>query len=151
MTINNLHHQKLFSIENVLGWPSSNKSSLYMQLLIKDYTSDMPAEFGISVHCVKCLGSLEFRPFNFKVQAHLLAMGSLTESTNLFTSNKSVPYPVFCDVCKHSWDAHSISPIQTEHLKFRSYLRGYTGIWKLKNMSLQLCRCTLNYLMANML
>lgn len=103
----------------------------------------MPAEFGISLHCVKPLDSLEFRPFNFKVQAHLLVWGSLTESPGVFTSKKSVPYPVFWDVYKHSWDARCISPIQTEHLKFRSYLGWRTGIWKLEDMSLQTCGCTL--------
>lgn len=105
MTFSNLHHQKLFRIENVLGWPSSNKSSPYIQPLFQDYISDVPVEFGISIYCVKHLDSLEFRTFNFQVQPHLLAMGSLTMSTNLFNSDRPIPYPVFWNVYKHPWDA----------------------------------------------
>lgn len=76
----------------------------------------MPTEFGISLHCIKPLSFLEFRTFNFKGQAHLLVMGRLSYSC-VFTSKKSAPHPVFCDVCKRFGDVHCITPIQTEHLK----------------------------------
>lgn len=42
--------------------------------------SHTPAGLGFSLHCAKPSDSLEFRPFNFKVQTHLLVMVSLTES-----------------------------------------------------------------------
>lgn len=75
MTINGEHRQ-----ERNLAWKMSLgdpaiKGHHCMESTQSNTTPPVRLELGISLQCAKCLDSLEFRPFNFKVQARLAGAG----------------------------------------------------------------------------
>lgn len=75
MTINDVPRQNLN-----LAWKMSlddpaARGHHCMESTQSNTTPPIRLELGISLECVKCLESLEFRSFNFKVQAPLAADG----------------------------------------------------------------------------
>lgn len=76
MTVNGVPHQKLnLTWKMSLDDPAA-RGHPCLESTQSNTTPPICLELGILLGCVKCLDSLEFRPFNFKVQVHLAGDGS---------------------------------------------------------------------------
>lgn len=76
MTVNGVHSEELNAAWKMSLDDPAARGHHCMESTKKSNTAPpVGLELGISLQCAKCLDSLEFRPFNFKVQARLAGDG----------------------------------------------------------------------------